>query len=72
MLVGAASLALTPEARARLLAQPVALLARDGYHGLTPFCDDARRSDPDLSVPAPANRWRNPGDRLCSVFAIGE
>jgi hypothetical protein len=58
-----ASLPLTPEARARLLARPLALLARDGYHGLTPFFDDRRRPEPDLAAPAPANRWRNPGDR---------
>jgi hypothetical protein len=62
-------LPLTAEARSRLLKQPMTLLARDGYHGLTPFFDDARRLEPDLSKPAPANRWRNPGDRqLASLF----
>jgi hypothetical protein len=59
----AADLPLTTESRARVLAQPLTLLARDGYHGLTPFFDEARRMKPDLTVPAPANRWRNPGDR---------
>jgi hypothetical protein len=58
-----AQLPLTPQARARLLERPLAILARDGYHGLTPYFDNFRRSEPDLSVPAPANRWRNPGDR---------
>jgi hypothetical protein len=49
--------------RRRLLARPLAVLSRDGWHGITPLCDDARRTEPDLSVPAPANRWRNPGDK---------
>jgi hypothetical protein len=61
-------LALTAESRARLLAKPLALLARDGYHGLTPFFDDRRQAEPDLSVPAPANRWRNPGDRPLAML----
>jgi hypothetical protein len=62
-----AVLPLTAESRARLLARPLTLLARDGYHGLTPFFDDLRRPEPDLSQPAPANRWRNPGDRQLAL-----
>lgn len=63
-----AQLPLTPEARERLLSRPLTLLARDGYHGLTPFCDDLRRPEPDLSIPAPANRWRNQGDRQLAML----
>ncbi|MCC6409073.1 MAG: hypothetical protein IT453_18070, partial [Planctomycetes bacterium] len=44
--------------RERLLARPLAALSRDGKHWLTPYVDDARRPEPDLSVPAPPNRWR--------------
>jgi sialate O-acetylesterase len=56
------TLALTPAARRRLLERPAAILARDGYHGVTPFFDDRRRPDPDLSLPAAPNRWRRSGD----------
>jgi hypothetical protein len=56
------SLPLTEPERARLLSHPLAILARDGYHGVTPYFDDRRRPEPDLAVPAPPNRWRNPGD----------
>src|SRR5262249_12490705 len=63
-----ASLPLTVESRGRLLAQPLTLLARDGYHGLTPFFDERRRSEADLTQPAPANRWRNPGDRQLAML----
>ena len=58
-----ASVPLAEAERARLLAGPLAILARDGYHGVTPYFDDCRRPEPDLNVPAPPNRWRNPGDR---------
>ena len=57
-----ASLPLAEAVRARLLAHPLAILARDGWHGVTPYLDDRRRPEPDLRVPAPPNRWRNPGD----------
>jgi hypothetical protein len=63
-----AALPLTAEGRARLLEKPLTLLARDGYHGLTPFFDDLRRPEPDLARPAPANRWRNPGDRQLALL----
>ena len=63
-----ASLALTPEQRERILAQPLAVLSRDGWHGITPYFDDLRQPEPDLSVPAPPNRWRNPGDRQLAAL----
>lgn len=63
-----AELPLTAAARERLLTRSLTLLARDGYHGLTPFCDDSRRAEPDLSIAAPANRWRNPGDRQLATL----
>ena len=58
-----ATVPLTPQVRQRLMDRPATLLARDGWHGLTPFFDDCRRLEPDLSVPAPPNRWRNPADQ---------
>jgi hypothetical protein len=61
-------LALAPEQRDRILSRPLAVLSRDGRHGLTPCCDDGRRPEPDLSVPAPPNRWRNPGDRQLAAL----
>ena len=48
--------------RERLLSRPLAVLSRGGRHELTPFVDIPRTLEPDLSVPAPPNRWRNPGD----------
>lgn len=63
-----AELPLTPASRTRLLSHPLTLLARDGYHGLTPFFDEARRPEPDLKVSAPPNRWRNPGDRSLALL----
>lgn len=63
-----ASAALGAAERARLLAGPMAILARDGYHGVTPYFDDCRRPEPDLNVPAPPNRWRNPGDRQLAAL----
>jgi hypothetical protein len=57
-----AALPLDEPSRKRLLSQPLALLSRDGIHGVTPCFDDGRPANPDLSIPAPANRWRNPGD----------
>lgn len=56
-----AELPLSQDARARILSRPIAALARGGYHGVTVFADDARKPEPDLDTPAPANRWRNPG-----------
>jgi hypothetical protein len=35
---------------------------------VTPYFDDRRRPEPDLSVPAPPNRWRNPGDRQLAAL----
>jgi hypothetical protein len=53
---------LAPEVRERLMKRPMAVLSRDGRHGVTPYIDDPRWPDPDFSVPAPPNRWRSPGD----------
>ena len=64
-----ASVPVTEPVRARLLSQPATLLSRDGWHGVTPYFDARRPEPPDLSVPAPPNRWRNPGDRaLAALF----
>ncbi len=47
----------------RLLSCPGTILAKDGYHAITPYFDDARRPEAaDLSLPAPGNRWRFEGD----------
>lgn len=47
----------------RILAEPMAVISKGGRHWITPYVDDARRPEPDLTVPAPPNRWRlpNPG-----------
>jgi len=59
----AARLPLSAAHRRRLLARPATILARSGYHGVTPFFDECRGAAwPDPAVPAPLNRWRNPGD----------
>jgi hypothetical protein len=65
----AASLPINDKARRRLLEKPLSILARDGYHGVTPFFDDRRRMPPDLTVPAPPNRWRFAGlDELYGLY----
>lgn len=46
--------------RQRVLSRPLAVLSRDGRHRLTPYVDDRRKPEPDLSVTAPPNRWRLP------------
>jgi hypothetical protein len=56
------------EVRARLMTRPLAILSRDGPHGVTPYFDDRRRAEPDLSVSAPPNRWRNAGDRQLAAL----
>jgi len=58
-----AALDLTDDARQRILTGPSAVIARDGYHGVTPFFDAARPMPPDLTAPAPANRWRFAGEQ---------
>ena len=63
-----ASWPLTAEVRERLLAQPMAVLSRDGRHGVTPYFDDGRRREIDLMIAAPPNRWRNPGDRQLAAL----
>ncbi len=57
-----ASLPLTAVSRQRVLAEPLAVIARDGYHGVTPHLDAAREPAPDLDEPAPPNRWRFAGE----------
>ncbi|HOD84879.1 MAG TPA: PA14 domain-containing protein, partial [Phycisphaerae bacterium] len=69
-----AEIPISDAARRRLLERPLTVLSRGGWHGITPYFDDARRQEADLNVPAPANRWRNPGDRallaLCRAAHI--
>ncbi len=67
-----ASLPINDAQRERLLSNPLTLLSRDGWHGVTPYFDDRRRMEPDLSIPAPSNRWRNPGDKpLLALYRAG-
>ena len=63
-----ASVPIGPEQRKRLLDSAGAVLARGGYHRVTPYFDDARRPGPDLAVPANCDRWRNPADRHLSAL----
>ena len=58
----AASLPLTAPMRRRLLRRPSAVIAKGGYHGVTPLFDATRPTPPDLNLPAPANRWRFAGE----------
>lgn len=58
-----AKVQLTADQRRRLLSRHLTILARDGWHGITPWFDDRRTLEPDFSISAPANRWRNPGDK---------
>ncbi len=48
--------------RAAIVQGPLALLAKDNWHRITPYLDLARRPEPDLSQPAPLGRWRFPAD----------
>ena len=59
---------ITAAVRERLMAQPLAVLSRDGRHGVTPYFDDGRRPEVDLMISAPPNRWRNPGDRQLAAL----
>ena len=60
---------LTGSQRRRLMKNHMTILAKDGYHGVTPFIDDARRETPDLDLPAAPNRWRFEGyDRLYGIY----
>ncbi len=58
-----ATLPLTGWQRNRILQEPSAVIAKDGYHGITPYFDDLRAAGPDLTKPAPANRWRFAGEQ---------
>ena len=57
-----AALPLTDTARQRVLTRPSAVIAKDGYHGVTPYFDAARKLSPNLDRPAPPNRWRFAGE----------
>jgi hypothetical protein len=48
--------------RAAIVQEPLALLAKDNWHRITPYLDLARRPEPDLLQPAPLGRWRFPAD----------
>ncbi|MCU0982330.1 MAG: hypothetical protein MUF25_24500, partial [Pirellulaceae bacterium] len=48
--------------RAAIVQGPLALLAKDNWHRITPYLDLARRPEPDLSQPAPLGRWRFAAD----------
>jgi len=52
------SMTLANTALTRLLTSPMAVISREGRHWITPYVDDGRLPETDLSVPAPANRWR--------------
>ena len=55
--------------RARLLQCPGTILAKDGYHAITPCFDQARRPELDLTTPAPPNPWRFAGwERLEALY----
>ncbi|MBM3477087.1 MAG: hypothetical protein FJX75_27785, partial [Armatimonadetes bacterium] len=56
------SLPVDEASRQQMMAQYMALIAKDGRPRITPFIDDARRPEPDLLKPAPANRWRFPAE----------
>jgi len=58
-----ARLPLTDWQRKRIGREPAAVIARDGYHGVTPYFDELRPAPPDLTIPAPANRWRFAGEQ---------
>lgn len=45
----------------RLISKHLSVIGRNGYPAITPWIDDARKSPPNLTKPAPANRWRYAG-----------
>jgi len=57
-----ANLPLADWQRKRILREPSAVIAKDGYHGVTPYFDARRPASPDLNIPAPHNRWRFAGE----------
>jgi hypothetical protein len=61
-------IAVTKQQRERVMAKPMTLLSRGGLHFVTPYIDVPLHAEPDLSAPAPPNRWRNPGDR--QLYAV--
>lgn len=61
--VMSASVPLDATQHDRLMTGHMAVVGKDGYPVITPFIDDARRMPPDLTKPAPANRWRFAGEK---------
>jgi len=56
--------------REKLISRHMAVLAMHGWHGVTPFIDDARRRPPDLTAAAPMGRWRFAGeDQLYRLYS---
>lgn len=58
-----ASTSINEAQRERLMTKTMSMVGRDGYPKFIPFIDDARRMPPDLTKPAPANRWRFARDK---------
>jgi hypothetical protein len=53
-----AMVSISPQLRERIVSRPVAVISRDGRHRVTPYLDEGRIAEPDLSIVAAANRWR--------------
>ncbi len=58
-----ASAPLSEVQRERLMSKHMTMVGKGGYPRFTPFFDDARKLPPDLTVSAPANKWRFPGEK---------
>jgi len=57
------SIAISDAVRSHLLSKGIGLASEDSARGgLVPYFDDGRPAYEEFSKPAPANRWRNPGD----------
>ena len=57
--------------RELLMTKTMSMVGKGGYPRITPFIDDARKPPPDLTKPAPANRWRFAGDKqLYQLYRI--
>ncbi len=63
-----ASVPITATLYDRLMNGYMAMIGKDGYPAFIPFIDDGRQMEPDLSKPAPANRWRFPAEK--EVYAL--
>lgn len=61
------SLSVPADVREKLLHRPLAILANNASHHITPYFDEGRDLNPnpvDLNRNAMTNLWRNPGDQL--------